>query len=100
MGSYIVQLQKIHGPWDMNCWKEAGFRLSFFAQTDTNPPTPNLCLNIPFHFYIHDLVLDEPIGTLTSMVNIYVPHYRETAMFHGFGYLLLAQTDTNQPTNS
>ena len=35
--------------------------------------THNLCFNTPFHLYIHDLVLDEPIGALTSGVNTYVP---------------------------
>jgi len=50
------------------------FGYIFWAQTNTNHQlTPNLCLNIPFHFYIHDLVLDEPIGTLTSGVNTYIP---------------------------
>jgi len=28
--------------------------------------------------------LDQPIGTLTSGVNTYVPRYRQTAIFHGF----------------
>ena len=35
--------------------------------------TQNLCVNIRFHLYIHDHVLDEPIGTLTSRVKTYVP---------------------------
>ena len=36
--------------------------------------TQNLCFNIPFHLYIHDHVLDEPIHTLTSRVNMCTPH--------------------------
>ena len=49
------------------------FSYLYLAKTETNPPTQNLCFNIHFHLYIHDLVLDEPIGTLTSRVNTYVP---------------------------
>ena len=48
-------------------------------------------INIRFHLYIHDHILDKPIGTLTSRVN--------TLMF--FGYLFfLAQTETNPPNKS
>ena len=45
----------------------------FLAETDPNPPTPNLSFNIPFHLYIHDLVLDEPIATLIGGVTTYIP---------------------------
>ena len=63
----------------------------FLAQTQANPLTQNLCFNIRFHLYIHDHILDKPIGTLTSRVN--------TLMF--FGYLFfLAQTETNPPNKS
>ena len=38
------------------------FGYAFWAQMDTNPAiqqlTQNLCLNIPFHPYIHDQDLD------------------------------------------
>ena len=51
-----------------------GFRLPFLAKTETNSPTNSkLCFNIRFHLYIHDYILDEPIETLTSMVNTCVP---------------------------
>ena len=50
-----------------------GFRLPFLAQTETNPATQNLCFNIRFHVYIHDYFLDNPIGTLPSRLNTYVP---------------------------
>ena len=76
------------------------FGYLFLFQTDTNPPTPNLCLNIPFHFYIHDHVLDEPTGTLPIGVNTYVPDIGKQLRFKVFGYLFLAKTDTNPPTNS
>ena len=52
-----------------------GFRLSFFGSNTNLIPqlTQNLCFNICFHLYIHYLILDEPIGTLTCRVNTYVP---------------------------
>ena len=52
-----------------------GFPVTFFWLKRKLTPqlTQNLCFNIRFHLYIHDHVLDEPIGTLSSMVNTYVP---------------------------
>ena len=61
-----------------------GFRLPFFwlKQKLTPQLTQNLCFNIRFHLYIHDLILDEPIGTLTSRVNAYMyPRYRHTNIY-------------------
>ena len=53
-----------------------GFRISFLAPTETNPPTNSKSVFkhlFSTYLYIHDLVLDEPIGTLTCRVNTYVP---------------------------
>ena len=52
-----------------------GFRLPFFwfKRKLTPQLTQNLCFNIHFHLYFHDHVLHEPVGTLTSRVNTYVP---------------------------
>ena len=52
-----------------------GFSVTFFWLKQKLIPqlTQNLCFNIHFHLYIHDHILDEPIGTLTSRVNTYVP---------------------------
>ena len=50
------------------------FGYLFLAETDPNPPTnPKSMFQHSFPLYIHDLVLDEPIHTLTSGVNTYVP---------------------------
>ena len=50
------------------------FGFLFLAQTETNPPTNSKSVfYIRFHLYIHDYVLDKPIGTPTSRVNTYVP---------------------------
>ena len=47
--------------------------------------TTNLCFNIPFHHYFHDLILDEPIATVTGGATTYTyPRYRQTATFHDF----------------
>jgi len=54
--------------------------------------THNLCFNISFRLYIHDLVLDEPIGTLPIGVNTDIG---KQLCFMVFGYIFWAQTDTN-----
>ena len=79
-----------------------GFRLPFFwlKRIRIHQLTPNLCFNIPFHLNIHDLVLDEPIGTLTSGLTHTYPDIGNMLRFIVFGYLFLAETDTNPPTNS
>ena len=66
--------EHIHTPIYGNCYI-SWFSVTFFwlKQIPIHQLTPNLCFNIPFHLYIHDLVLDEPIGTLTCGVNTYVP---------------------------
>ena len=50
------------------------FGYFLLTETDPNPPTNHKSMfQIPFHHYIDDVVLHEPIGTLTSWVNTYVP---------------------------
>ena len=53
-------------------WMVFGY-LFWLKRIPIHQLTPNVCFNISFHLYIHNLVLDEPIGTLTSGVNTYVP---------------------------
>ena len=77
-----------------------GLWLHLLAKTDPNPPTANLCFNILFHLYFHDLVLDEPIATVTGGVTTYkYPDIDKLLCFMFFGYLYLAETDTCPPTH-
>ena len=77
------------------------FGYLYLAQTETNPPAipQNLCFNIRFHLYIHDHVLDEPIGTVTSRANTYVPLDIGIQLhLMVFGYLFLfTRMESNPP---
>ena len=56
-------------------------------------------VSIPFHIYIHDLFLDEPIGTLTSWVNTYTSDIGKLVRFMVFCYFFwLKQIPIHQLT--
>ena len=61
--------------------------------------TANLCFNIPFHLYFHDLILYEPIATVTGGVTTCTPDIGKLLRFMFFRYLYLG-VNGSQSNNS